>query len=386
MTIKLQHGVFIAGHHLLGENPTLALERDLRLVQWLDELGFQEAWIGEHHSGGMEIIDSPELFIAAAAERTEHIRLGTGVVSLPYHHPLNVANRIVQLDHMTRGRIMFGAGPGLLVSDATMMGIDPVATRDRLAESLDAILRLLQGETVTEATDWYTLDNARVHLLPFSDPHPPVCVASAVTPSGGRLAGKHGLGLLCVAANDDQAFDALDTNWEIACDVAAKSGRQMDRRQLRLVMPMHLARSPEQARDEIRYGCAEYVAYTNNDKDRWMVPPGVDPADWVADNNVAVIGTPDDAIERIEKLLGKQGEFGVMLIQVLPWADTDATRRSMELYAHHVMPHFADANRNRLASFSWISENRTDFVTRRGQAVEAMFRKHAAETQGEQHS
>src|SRR6201997_410093 len=110
----------------------MALERDLQLCQWLDELGFQEAWIGEHHSAGLETIDSPEIFIAAAAERTNPLPLGPGVVSLPYHHPLHVANRIIQLDHMTRGRVMFGAGPGLLASDALMLGIDPNTQRDRM--------------------------------------------------------------------------------------------------------------------------------------------------------------------------------------------------------------------------------------------------------------
>ncbi len=160
MTIPLRHGVFLAPFHSLHENPTLAMERDLQLCQLLDELGFHEAWIGEHHSGGLETIDAPEVFIAAAAERTKHIRFGTGVVSLPYHHPLHVANRIIQLDHMTRGRVMFGAGPGLLASDALMMGIEPEDTRRRMEEGIDVILRLFRGEFVTEQTDWYTMRDA----------------------------------------------------------------------------------------------------------------------------------------------------------------------------------------------------------------------------------
>ena len=106
-----------------GDNPTLALGRDLELISWLDSLGYDEAWIGEHHSAGWEIIASPEIFIGAAAERTKHIMLGSGVTSLPYHHPFLVAQRFVQLDHMTRGRAMLGCGPGALVSDAYMMGI-----------------------------------------------------------------------------------------------------------------------------------------------------------------------------------------------------------------------------------------------------------------------
>src|ERR1700722_5550698 len=172
MAVKLRHGIFMAPFHKMNENPTLLFQQDMRLIEMLDELGFHEAWIGEHHSAGMETISSPELFIAAAAERTKSIRPGPGVLSLPYPNPLMVADRIVQLDHMTRGRVMFGAGPGLLASDALMLGIDPNVQRDRMAEALDVILRLFRGEIVTEKTEWYTMEGARLHLLPYTKTHP----------------------------------------------------------------------------------------------------------------------------------------------------------------------------------------------------------------------
>jgi limonene 1,2-monooxygenase len=382
MTIPLRHGVFLAPFHSVSENPTLALERDLQLCQWLDELGFDEAWIGEHHSGGMETIDSPELFIAAAAERTKHIRFGTGVVSLPYHHPLNVANRIIQLDHMTRGRVMFGAGPGLLASDALMMGIEPEATRDRLQEGIDVILRLLKGETVTEQTEWYTMRDARTHLRPFTRPHPEVCVASAVTPSGGRLAGRHGLGMLCVAAGERAGFDALDTNWKVACEIAAEDGREMDRRRLRCVVNMHLADSREQAIADIRHGCEEFVRYFNNNQPRFAVPEGADYVDWVLEHRIAVVGTPDDAIERIEQLYAKQGEFGCLLLQITNWADWPALKHSLELYANYVIPHFSGANDSRSDSYRWVTDNQEELVTKRVNAANQMFAKHEAERAG----
>jgi limonene 1,2-monooxygenase len=382
MTVSLRHGVFLAPFHSIRENPTLSMERDLQLCEWLDELGFHEAWIGEHHSAGLETIDSPELFIAAAAERTKHIRFGTGVVSLPYHHPLNVANRIIQLDHMTRGRIMFGAGPGLLASDALMMGIEPEATRDRLQQGLDVILRLLDGETVTEQGAWYTMRDARTHLRPYTSPYPEVCVASAVTPSGGRLAGRYGLGMLCVAAGDRAGFDALDTNWKVACEIAAEDGREMDRSRLRCVVNMHLADSRQQAKEDIRWGCEEFVRYFNNNQPRFDVPEGADYVDWVIDNDIAVVGTPDDAIRRIERLREKQGEFGCVLLQITNWADWPALKRSMELYAQHVIPHFSGVNRNRTASYRWVTENQAELVTKRVNAANQMFAKHQAERAG----
>jgi limonene 1,2-monooxygenase len=379
VTIPLRHGIFLAPFHSVRENPTLTLARDLELMQLLDELGFAEAWIGEHHSAGMETIDSPEIFIAAAAERTKHLRFGTGVVSLPYHHPLNVANRIIQLDHMTRGRVMFGAGPGLLASDALMMGVEPEVTRDRMAESLEVILRLFRGEVVTEKTDWYDLREARTHLRPFTRPHPEVCVASAVTPSGGRLAGQHGLGMLCVAAGERAGFDALDVNWRVACERAARDGREMDRSRLRCVVGMHLAESREQAMADVRFGIQEYVDYLNNNQPRLFVPPGADTVQWMIDHEVAVIGTPEDAIARIERLYAKQGEFGCMLLQGHNWADWPATKRSYELYARYVVPHFDGANVNRVDSYHWVTEHQREIVDKRVAAAQQMIDRHQAE-------
>jgi limonene 1,2-monooxygenase len=378
-TIPLRHGIFLAPFHSVRENPTLALERDLELMEHLDRLGFAEAWIGEHHSAGMETIDSPELFIAAAAERTRHLRFGTGVVSLPYHHPLNVANRIIQLDHMTRGRVMLGVGPGLLASDALMMGIEPEVTRDRMEEGIDVILRLFRGETVNETTDWYTMRDATTHLRPYTRPHPEVCVASAVTPSGGRLAGRYDLGMLCVAAGVQAGFDALDVNWNVACEAAADRGRDMDRSRLRCVVGMHLAETKNQAVADIGFGTEEYIDYLNNNQPRFHIPDGVDTVDWVVEHQIAVVGTPDDAIERIERLYDKQGEFGCVLLLATNWADWEATKRSYELYARYVMPHFDGANANREASYQWVTDHQDELVSKRTSAAEQMTAKHEAE-------
>src|SRR3977135_3301300 len=143
---RLRFGIFMAPFHPAGENPTLALQRDLALVEHLDRRGYDEACIGEHHSAGTEIIASPEIFIAAAAERTRHIKLGTGVISVSYHNPLWVAERAVLLDHLTRGRFMLGLGPGSLPTDAAMIGLDQSQTRDLLAEGVDIIMRLLRAD------------------------------------------------------------------------------------------------------------------------------------------------------------------------------------------------------------------------------------------------
>jgi limonene 1,2-monooxygenase len=147
MAHRMRFGVFLAPFHKPGINPTLALEQDVELIQWLDRCGYDEAWCGEHHSAGSEISASPEIFMAVAAERTRHIKLGTGVVSVSYHNPLWVAERIVQLDHLTRGRVMLGLGPGSLPSDGIMVGISQSQTRLLLEDGLSVIRKLL---TTTE--------------------------------------------------------------------------------------------------------------------------------------------------------------------------------------------------------------------------------------------
>ena len=197
---NLKFGIFLAPFHSLRENPTQALARDLELVQTLDQLGYDYAWIGEHHSGGMEIIASPEVFIAQAAAVTKHIKLGTGVSSLTFHHPFILADRMMQLDHMTQGRVAFGMGPGALPSDAQMLGIDTLKQRDMMLEAIEVLVPLLKGETVSRTTDWFELHDARLQLGSYSKPHIEMAVASQVSPAGARAAGSHGLGLLSVGA------------------------------------------------------------------------------------------------------------------------------------------------------------------------------------------
>ncbi len=382
MTITLQHGVFLAPYHDVSESPTIGLRRDLELVEWVEKLGFAEAWFGEHHSTGWEIIGSPELMIAAAAERTHRIRLGTGVVSMPYHNPLMVANRIIQLDHMTMGRVMFGMGPGLLPTDAEMIGADIKSLRPMLEEVAKIIVPLLSGEEVTHETAWYKLDKARTHLRPYTYPHPEIAVASAITPSGGMLAGKHGFGMLCVAATESAGFDVLDENWKIANQVAAENGVAMDPAKLRLVVPMHVAATREQARADVALGLPRWAEYFDR-----VAPAGMrgltghgDLVDVLVGAGRAVIGTPEDAITMIERLQAKQGEFGVMLFQSHNWADWEQTKKSYELYARFVMPHFAGTNRNRQESYAALESNIDRLEAERTKGAEAAFAAWQAKT------
>ena len=380
MTRKLRFGAFIAPFHPLGENPTLALERDLELVAWMDQLGYDEAWIGEHHSAGYELIASPEVFIAFAAERTRHIRLGTGVASLPYHHPLMLADRMNQLDHMTRGRVMFGVGPGALPSDAHMMGIPVASQRDRMDQALEVLARLLAGETVTHKTDWFELRDARLQMTPYTRPHIEIAVASQVSPTGARAAGRHGFGLLSVGATQTGGFNALKSNWAIAEAMAAESGKVMDRNSWRLVGPVHIAETREKARENVRFGLEKWLYYFQEVAALPLAPSdGGDPVDALIASGLAVIGTPDDAIAQIRRLEAQSGGFGAFLQMAHNWADFAETKRSYELMARYVFPKFQGSNSNRDASLEWARSNRDTFMGEARMAVGTRVAQHIQE-------
>ncbi len=371
----LNFGIFLAPFHRLGENPTLGMARDLELIEWIDHLGFDEAWVGEHHSAGWEIIAAPEIFIAAAAERTKHIKLGSGVTSLPYHNPFMVAQRFVQLDHMTRGRTMLGCGPGALPSDAYMLGIDPVTQRTRMVESLDAITALLKGEEpVTMKTDWFELNKARLHLAPYSDPRFEIAVASTITPFGMMAAGRHGLGVLSIGAGIPGGPEALAGQWKIAEEEAAKHGKTVNRKKWRVVVVMHIAEDTEQALREIHHGeRTETATYFQDTLGR---PPGRsdDPIRDGVKMGTTLVGSPDVAIKGIERLLELSGGgFGGVMFRAHEWANREQTLRSYELFARYVMPHFQGSMETLYASNAFTRENRREVVGRNVEAVRRAF-------------
>jgi limonene 1,2-monooxygenase len=314
----LKFGIFLAPFHPVGQNPTLALERDLQLIEHLDQLGFDEAWFGEHHSAGYEIIASPEVFIAAAAQRTRHIRLGTGVSSLPYHHPFMLADRLVLLDHLTRGRLMVGVGPGALPSDAFMMGIDPAKQRDMMEESLEAILLLFAGdEPVSYETDWFKLVKARLQMRPYQRPFPEVAVAAQISPAGPRAAGRFGCSLLSIGATSAGGFDILGAHWDVMEERAAEFGTTVDRSKWRLVGPVHIADTKEQAIEDVGFGLAEWVDYFQRVAALPLAPDTTNHESLVDALNAsgfAVIGTVEDAVNQVERLRKQSKGFGTFLL------------------------------------------------------------------------
>ena len=361
-TTRMKFGVFMAPFHRPGENPTLALERDLALIQWLDVLGFDEAYIGEHHSAGWETICSPEVFMATAAERTQHIRLGSGVISLPYHHPYMVANRMVLLDHLTRGRVILGVGPGALASDALMFGIDPERQRDMMDESLGVIIQLFEHTTpLTVKSDWFELNEAVLQLRPYQQPSIPIAVASVQSPAGVQVAGKYGAAVLSLSIPRDTVRQtSLKELWAIGEETAEKHGKTLRREDWSLVVPVYLAESRKEAIEDIRTSSGretlEYFGATLGHP----VPdvPAHQIVDLMVERNQWIIGTPDDCIAAIERLQELSGGFGGFMVRVEDWAPREKTLHSYELLARYVMPHFQGTLAGIHASNQWASERK----------------------------
>ena len=345
MAHRMRFGIFMAPFHPAGQNPTLLIDDDLALIEHLDRLGYDEAWIGEHHSAGSEIIASPEIFIAAAAQRTRSIKLGTGVVSVSYHNPLWVAERAVQLDHMTKGRFMLGLGPGALPSDAAMIGLDMPTTRDLLEDATGIIQHLLTSEEpISFDNGRWTLRDARLHLRPYSDFD--LAVAAVASPAGPRLAGRYGWGLLSIGATTAAGFDVLGLHWDVMEERSAHYGATVDRNDWRLVGLMHLAETREQAYRDVEHGIGDWFDYFQHTAafPQMAVGDGTSTRefiDFVNQTGLGTIGTPDDACEQIERLVKQSnGGFGAYLQLAHDWANPVAKFRSFELFSRHVAPEF----------------------------------------------
>jgi limonene 1,2-monooxygenase len=383
----MRFGIFLPPHHVpVGQDPTYSMQRDTELVQRLDALGFDEAWFGEHHSCGVELIADPMLFIAHCAQVTKHIKLGTGVVSLPYHNPFHIADRLIQLDHLTRGRAMLGVGPGALATDAIMLGIDPKDARKALEQDVDVLMHLLTSdEPISIETPRYKLNEARLQLDAYTYPHPEIATAAIVSPSGPRLVGKHGLGMISIGATMSQeGFDALALHWDVVTEMAAEHGTNPSREGWRLVGPMHLADTKDQAIRDVQYGIDawfDYLQHTAAAPQLALVGETTkERIDFVLESGMGIIGTVDDAISQIERLEEQsKGGFGAYLMFAHNWAPWEQTLHHYHLFANHVIPRFRGTARRLLANEAWTRSVREPLAAKQWDAINAFTAQHADE-------
>jgi limonene 1,2-monooxygenase len=359
-------GAFLSPLHAPGQDPHLTIRRDLELVEHLDALNYDEVFLGEHHSLAWPGIGAPETFIAAAAERTSQIRLGNGVVPLPFHHPYNVATRALMLDHLTRGRYILGVGPGATPNDAHQFGVPMEELKRMASEAIPVVQELVNGEErVNAKTDWFVVQDAKMQLPRYSKPGIEMAISSIGSPNSPKLAGQYGLSLVSWGA-PPPGLPAVDLaqQWRYAEESAEEHGRTVDRSTWRVVVPLYIAETREEAYRDVREGFSEWLW------DYWGKAAGFDVAASMEgvkssreleagiEQGLAIIGSPDDAIAGIQRLQEQTGGFGNFLVYAMNWANFHKTKRSYELLAELVAPRFNGSTSRGDDSVQWSVDNR----------------------------
>jgi len=275
-------------------------------------------------------------------------------------------------------------GPGALPTDAAMLGLEPPQMRPLLHEYMKIVMQLLTTEEpVNYESDRLTLKDARLHLRPYSQPLFDIAVAAVASPSGAKLAGTYGAGVLSLGATVAVGMDVLAHHWSIQEEVAAANGQVADRAKWRLVGLMHLAETEEEARNDVKYGIEQWFRYFQNVAafPQMAVEGGnIDEMVDFVNGGLGVVGTPDMAIAQIEELLEQSnGGFGAYLTLMHNWANNQATKKSYELFARHVMPHFQGQVHSTVQAADRAQGQRPDLADKQMQAVEEATVRYEAE-------
>lgn len=334
---------------------------DLAHLELIDQLGFDEAWIGEHFTSPWEPHPAPDLLIAQAILKTKRIKLAPGAHLLPYHHPAELAHRVAFLDHMAQGRFMFGVGSSGLPSDWKLFNVDGFAGEQRrmTREALDIILRLwdskepfeYKGEFWTVNRIEPMLDTLKFHITPFQKPYPPIGIAGLTQYSDTlKIAGEHGF--MPMSLNINPSY--LATHWAAVCEGAARSGRKPLRSDWRIVREVYVADSDEEARDKAVNGMLgrayrEYLLplfgafnFTPLFKHDESLPDSAVTPEYLVDHGW-LVGSPKTVTEKLRQMYDDIGGFGCLLVLTFDQSeDHDGWAKSQRLLVEKVMPHFAD--------------------------------------------
>jgi alkanesulfonate monooxygenase SsuD/methylene tetrahydromethanopterin reductase-like flavin-dependent oxidoreductase (luciferase family) len=358
----MRYGYFMMPMHLPGSDLGVTLQTDLAQIERLDELGFGEAWIGEHFTAEWENIPAPDIFIGAALQRTRAIKLGTGVSCLPNHNPFHLAHRIAMLDHLARGRFFWGIGSGGFPGDFEVVGVDPKTgvQRQIAIDTVDTVLALWSDPQpgLNENHGWaFTVPTPdlrirkHVWLRPYQLPHPPIAVAGVTEKSETLgLAGERGWIPMSINFVTPRV---LRSHWGSIAAGAERTGRTADRGEWRVCRAVHVAETDEQARREALEGAMgrDYRDYFLPLLGQSRGLGGMKLEESMLDSEITLeylcdqvwlVGSPETVARKIRELYAAVGGFGGILIGAVDWPDTTIWDRSMRLFATDVMPRIAD--------------------------------------------
>ncbi|MBS1892963.1 MAG: LLM class flavin-dependent oxidoreductase [Actinobacteria bacterium] len=368
----MRFGMFFMPSHPPERALHDAIEWDLQCIRWADELGFDEAWMGEHHTLDWEPVVAPDLVLAQAIQQTEHIRLGTAGLLMAYMHPATLANRISQLDHMAKGRLNFAATISSAPTDHAFGGIAGGMDQSRrmTAEATELAVKVWTSEEPFSFRGEFwscDYDPAVAWLRPYQKPHPPIAVPG-LGPASASIVNAGAKGYSPISFNVAERL--VETHWPAYEEGAASTGRTADRRQWHVLKDIFVAETDEEAR---RWSVESYFArfYTEYHlplldsiglkghlKEDESLPDSAIDIDYLADT-CFIIGSPDTVVEKITRLYERLGGFGTLMLLSADYADApERWHRSLELLATEVAPRLAHLDGTPLASTTTVGGDR----------------------------
>jgi alkanesulfonate monooxygenase SsuD/methylene tetrahydromethanopterin reductase-like flavin-dependent oxidoreductase (luciferase family) len=352
----IDYGMFIMPFHDPAKPPAQCYDEDIELVVRAEELGFSEFWIGEHHTMKFENIVMPEIFIARVLGETQRIRLGPAPVCLQQHHPAHVASRLAFLDHLSKGRLNLCFGPGSVTADQELYGLDPKNGGAMSEEAVEIILHLWATDPPYEfAGKYWTIQLKKyvdyetgigfVHK-PLQHPHPPISAPAMSRNSPTmRMAGRRGfrpMGHSLVTAN------VLADNWRTYEESALEAGRQPNRADWGILRAIFLADTTKEARQRARTNSlGKNFEYIGRLFDKGLgrkiykrdldMPDSECNMDFLMEEQI-IAGDVDEVLRRLLAMMEETGPFGNLILMSYDWDDKASWLRSMELFAHELMP------------------------------------------------
>jgi alkanesulfonate monooxygenase SsuD/methylene tetrahydromethanopterin reductase-like flavin-dependent oxidoreductase (luciferase family) len=351
-------GFFTMPIHPLGKAWRQSLAEDRAAFLLADELGFTEAYVGEHSTDQAENITSCTTFLAWIAAATKQIKLGTGTVNMPNSHPGAVAATIAMLDHMLDGRFIFGISPGGLLSDAELFGNLDANRNEMFVEAINQVLAIWAGEPPYNLNGKYwTISTERTLMKeigqgyiarPLQRPHPPI-VVTAVAPFSKGVTEAAIRGWDPVSANFLMPA-WVKSHWPKYAEGCIKGGRVADPANWRVAKSVFVADDAATAKAYATEPDGPYVFYyrslftklKKNGRIELFKTYREQPDDEVTLDMICekliIYGTPDKVADDILKFQEETGEFGTLLYAGKDWKDPELGRRSMILMAEQVMP------------------------------------------------
>lgn len=355
-------GCFLPPYHDPTKSPYTALRDDTELGILADDLGFDELWLGEHHSGGWGTLSAPELLIAALAPQTRRIRFATGITPLPYHHPVHVAERIALLDHITAGRAILGCGTGTYVHDMEMVGVNPATVRDHFRAALEVVKALLDGQTVDVTTPWFTVKKGALQLRPFREPIELVVASSLSDEAVELLTDTETTPIVNLAppwGTIRPGAEGPDPVGVLAERVATYRAKSDGTARIRCNVFVHVADTPAQGIDELMDG--------------WMaqrlglyrgvlgMPMPSSPAvhrkalESMVDKGAFIVGDAAACATTLRDVVGRLGGLESLTFFVPGWLPHEAAREQLTAISREIIPALLDGFEGTTASMDLVA-------------------------------